>query len=78
VTDLDWGTDGSLYVLQYASAPFFGGPGSVIRVAPGGARTTVATGLFHATGVLAGPGGEIYVSNNGNLAGIGEVLRIVP
>lgn len=78
VTDHDWGPDGSLYVLQYASAPFFGGAGSVIRVAPSGARTTVATGLFHATSVLLGPDGAIYVSNNGNLASVGEVLRIVP
>jgi hypothetical protein len=78
VTDHSWAADGSLYVLQYASLPFFGGAGSVIRVAPDGTRSTVAAGLFHATGVLAAPDGAIYVSNNGNLAGIGEVLRIVP
>ena len=78
VTDHDWGPDGSLYVLQYASAPFFGGNGSVVRVASGGARTTVATGLFHPTSVLLGRDGAIYVSNYGNMAGVGEVLRIVP
>ena len=78
VTDHSWGPDGSLYVLQYASLPFFGGEGSVIRVAPSGARTTVAAGLSHATGILAAPDGAIYVSNNGNVASIGEVLRIVP
>ena len=74
ITDHAWGSDGSLYVLQYASAPFFGGPGSVIRVAPGGARTTVAAGLFHATGLAISPDGAIYVSNKGD-KGIGEVLR---
>jgi hypothetical protein len=78
VTDHSWGADGSLYVLQYASLPFFGGVGSVIRVAPNGVRTTIVTGLNHATGVLAAPDGAIYVSNNGNVAGIGEVLRIIP
>ena len=78
VTDHDWGPDGSLYVLQYASAPFFGGNGSVVRVAPNGVRTTVAEDLFHPTSVLLGPDGAIYVSNYGNVAGVGEVLRIVP
>jgi hypothetical protein len=78
ITDMDWGGDGSLYVLQYASAPFFGGVGSVLRVAPDGSRTTVATGLANPTAVLAAPDGSIYVSNRGNVEGIGEVLRIVP
>ena len=78
ITDASWGADGSLYVLQYASLPFFGGVGSVIRVAPNGTRTTIVTNLSHATGVLAAPDGAIYVSNNGNVASIGEVLRIVP
>ena len=78
VTDHAWGPDGSLYVLQYASAPFFGGAGSVVRVAPNGERSTVVTGLFHPTSVLLGPDGAIYVSNYGNVAAVGEVLRIVP
>jgi sugar lactone lactonase YvrE len=64
-------------VLQYASAPFFGGVGSVVRVAPDGSRTTIATGLANPTGILAAPDGAIYVSNRGNVEGIGEVLRIV-
>ena len=78
ITDLDWGSDGSLYVLQHASAPFFGGPGSVIRVAPGGARTVVATGLSRPAGLRVGPDGALYVSNDSPFAGVGEVLRIVP
>ena len=78
VTDHAWGPDGSLYVLQYAAAPFFGGEGSVVRVAPNGVRTTVAAGLSHPTSVLLGPDGSIYVSNNGNVASVGEVLRIAP
>lgn len=79
ITDFDWGPDGSLYVLQYATGPvFFGGPGLLIRVAPGGGRTTIASGLTNPTGVLAGPDGAVYVSNRGNVADVGEVLRIVP
>jgi hypothetical protein len=78
ITDVDWGPDGSLYVVEYATAPFLGGPGALIRIAPNGARTTITTDLFHPTGVLAAPDGAVYVSNNGNLAGVGEVLRIVP
>ena len=79
ITDFDWGPDGSLYLVQYASAPvFFGQPGLLIRVAPNGTRTTLNSSLTNPTGVLVGPDGAIYVSNKGNLAGVGEVLRIVP
>jgi len=79
ITDFDWGPDGSLYVVQFASAPvFFGQPGLLIRVAPGGARTIINSSLTNPTGVLVGPDGAIYVSNRGNAAGVGEVLRIVP
>jgi hypothetical protein len=78
ITDFDWGPDGSLYVVQFATAPFLGGPGALIRLTPDGARTTITTDLFHPAGVLAGPDGAVYVSNNGNLAEVGEVLRIIP
>jgi len=78
ITDIDWGPDGSLYVLQYGSAPFFGGVGSVIRVSPNGTRATIINTLFHPTGVLVGPDGSVYVSNKGDLASVGEVLRIAP
>jgi len=78
VTDFDWAADGSLYVVQYASGPFFSGPGVLIRVAPDGSRTVLTNELFQATGVLAAPDGSVYVSHHGNEAGLGEVLRIVP
>ena len=79
ITDFDFGADGSLYVVQYASSPvFFGGPGLLIRVAPDGTRTTLSSTLINPTGVVVGPDGAVYVSNRGNLAGVGEVLRIVP
>jgi len=77
ITDFTWAPDGSLYVLQYATSPvFFDGPGALIRVAPDRTRTTVTMSLFHPTGVAVGPDGALYVSNNGNLAAVGEVLRI--
>ncbi len=76
ITDFAWGPDNALYVLQYASAPFLGGPGAVIRVAPDGSRSTVINTLTSPTGIAVAPGGVLYVSNNGNRAGVGEVLRI--
>jgi hypothetical protein len=78
VTDFSFGHDGALYVLQYASGPFLSGNGSVIRVAPDGTRTTLTTALSHPTGIAVGNGRRIYVSNNGNLARVGEVVRITP
>lgn len=78
VTDHAWGPDGALYVLQYSSAPFFGGPGSIVRIAAGGARSTVYVGLTNPTSIIVGDNGAIYVSNRGNVASVGEVLRITP
>ena len=49
-----------------------------VGVTPGGVRTVINNALANPTGVLVGPDGAIYVSNKGNLAGQGEVLRIVP
>jgi DNA-binding beta-propeller fold protein YncE len=78
VTDFAFGPDGSVYVLQYASGLFFAGPGALLRVAPNGARTTIVGDLANPAGIAVGPDGALYVSNRSNLAGVGEVLRIVP
>ena len=78
ITDFDWGPDGNLYLVQYSTGPIFGQPGQLIRVTPTGVRTILHPSLTNPTGVLAGPDGAIYVSNRGNVAGVGEVLRIVP
>ena len=79
ITDFDIAPDGTLWIVQYASSPtFFGGPGLLIRVDRDGTRTVVSAALANPTGVLVGPDGAIYVSNRGNLADVGEVLRIVP
>lgn len=77
ITDLAFGADGSLYVLQFATAPLFpGGPGALIRVAPDGTRTTITTSLEQPTGLTVGPDGSLYVSNRGTSSGNGEVLKI--
>lgn len=79
ITDFAFAPDGGLYVVEYASAPvFFGGPGKLTYVAPDGARTVLKSDLTFPTAVAVGPDGAIYVSNKGNMAGVGEVLRIVP
>jgi hypothetical protein len=85
LTDLAFAPDGSLYVLQHASAipgvPFpFAGPGSIRRVPPGGgaSSTFVAGGLLRATGLVVGDEGALYVSVNGASVGNGAVLRIEP
>ncbi len=82
ITDFTFGEDGSVYLVEYASAPvFFGGPGRLIRVAPDGTRTLITATLVRPTGVALGPEGELYVSQKGglgDLGGAGEVLRIEP
>jgi len=83
IIDLDFGPDGSLYVLQHTSGlnpppNVFGGPGQglVIKIAPDGTRTTVVTGLTRPTSLLVDWDGVIYVTNNGVTIGAGEVWRI--
>ena len=83
LTDLAFGEDGSLYVLQHASpipgVPFpFAGPGAVRKVPPGGGGSSmlVASGLPRATGLAVGVDGSLYVSVNGASAGTGAVWRV--
>jgi len=79
ITDFAFAPDGGLYVLQFATAPvFFGGPGALIHVAPGGARATITTALVQPTGIVIDDDGNIYISNRGTSSGDGEVLRITP
>lgn len=79
VIDMEFGKDGSLYVLQHATGPvFFAGPGQVIRVTPDGARSVVVGNLNRPTSVTLGPDSALYVTNQGVSVGTGEVLRVVP
>ncbi|HEU5211463.1 MAG TPA: ScyD/ScyE family protein [Gaiellaceae bacterium] len=85
LTDLAFGSDGSLYVLRHGS-PIPGvafplaGPGAIWVVPPGGGGTStlVADGLPRATGLVVGADGALYVSVNGASAGNGAVWRITP
>jgi hypothetical protein len=78
ITDFTFGDDGSLYVLEYASGIFLTPPGRVVHVAPSATRTVIPVELTNPTGILVDGDGVIYVSNHGDLAGVGEVLKIVP
>jgi len=84
-TDIKFDKDGNLLVLQFADESQWKGadeaalPGSLIKVAPDGTRTTLVAageGLESATGLEIGPNGEIYVVNNGVGPGNGEVVRV--
>ena len=79
VTDLAFGPDGSLYVLEYDkdSLPCGEDTGALIRVAPDGSRETIVSeGLVNPTGVAVSRKGHIYISNHGAEAGVGEVVRV--
>jgi hypothetical protein len=77
VIDIDFDTAGNLYVLQHSSgATGLALPGSLLRVARDGTRTTVLAGLTNPTSVVVGPAGDLYISEFGLSAGGGRVLRI--
>lgn len=81
VIDLAFAPDGNLYVLEIAANGLLSGDptGALIRVAPDGSRSTVASdGLVTPTGLAVGPDGALYVSNFGVMAGQGQVVRINP
>lgn len=79
ITDIVFGSDGSLYVIEHASGPvFFAGPGKLTRVAPDGSRSTVLDGLDRPTAVVVTSDGTIYVTNHGITPGAGTVLMISP
>jgi sugar lactone lactonase YvrE len=78
ISDLAFGRDGTLYVLQLASATLIGPPtpGALIRVPKRGPRTEIAPGTLQSPTGLALDERYAYVSNKGDQAGAGEVLRI--
>jgi glucose/arabinose dehydrogenase len=81
ITDLAFDRAGRLLVLEYDTNglldPTHNGTGAVIRVEANGTQTTLAsTGLVEPTGLTVGDDGSIYVSDNGDTAGAGSIVRI--
>lgn len=79
VTDLDFGPDGSLYVIEHSTGPtFFALPGDLVKITPDGTRTVLVSGLNRPTSVLAARDGSVYYTNRGITPGAGEVWRFTP
>ncbi len=82
IVDLAFDPSGTLYVLQIGNGlnpepgPPLASPGSLVRVNADLSHTVVYTGLFYPGGVAFDRDGVAYVTNNGILPGVGEVLRI--
>ncbi|MCU0566277.1 MAG: ScyD/ScyE family protein [Oculatellaceae cyanobacterium Prado106] len=85
ITDLTFDQQGNLLVLQFSDASqaqspdITGLPGSLIRLAPDGTRTTLLAGgegLVSAAGVAVSPEGEVFVTNQAVGSGLGQVLRV--
>lgn len=82
VIDLDFGRDGTLYVLEHDSDSILGPAteGGLWTVPPGGGtpvRVELPAGTLTTPGGIAvGRHGDVYVSNRSTEAGTGEVLEI--
>jgi hypothetical protein len=82
VTDLDFGPDGSLYVVEIATNGLLSGDptGALKRIPAGGgpAETIASEGLVAPYGVTVSHKGRIYVSTHSTEPGTGEVVRVHP
>jgi hypothetical protein len=79
VTDIDFGPDGSLYVIEHSTGPaFFALPGDLVKIAPDGQRTVLVSNLNRPTSVLVTSDGTVYYTNKGITAGAGEVWKWTP
>lgn len=74
---------GQMYALEMFTgipvpAPTAAGTGKVVRVTPGSAPVTVASGLTFPTAMTFGPDGMLYVSNVGSFgpSNSGQIVRI--
>jgi hypothetical protein len=80
IVDLAFDNSGGLYVLEYDADGMLTGSdaGALIYVSPDGKTcTTIADDeLINPTGLEIGSDGDIYISNKGFTAGLGEVLRL--
>ncbi len=78
ITDLVFGPDGGLYVLEFDANGILnpGDGGALWRIAVDGTRSLLFDGLVQPTGLAIGSDGAFYVSNFGDSSGQGQVLRI--
>lgn len=77
ITDIAWGADGRLYVLEFAENGILSGPpGALIRLNADGSQTKIFGGLIAPTGLTIGADGAFYVTNFSPAPGGGQVLRI--
>jgi hypothetical protein len=80
--DLDFGPDGTLYVLEIDHDSLLGPSreGAILAVPPGGGtpeRIELAEGtLTEPGGIAVDRRGRLFVSNHSREAGAGQVLRI--
>jgi hypothetical protein len=79
VTDIDFGPDGSLYVIEHSTGPqFFALPGDLVRIRPDGTRTILVGNLDRPTSVAVDSSGAVYYTNRGITPGAGEVWKYTP
>jgi hypothetical protein len=92
IISLAFDGEGNLYVLQHSSGPMgMAGEGMIYKVAAtavagplactrdaNATRIAENITLSRPTAIVVGPGGFLYVTNNGLTPGQGEVVRIVP
>lgn len=80
VVDLAFDRSGGLFVLEYDADGILSGnsTGALVYLPPeGNTRVTITSDdLITPTGLAIGPDNDIYISNNGFIAGEGEVLRL--
>jgi sugar lactone lactonase YvrE len=81
IIDIAFGPDGSLYVLEIDtnSLRVTGADGALIKVAPNGTKTTIASvGLTTPGGVAFADDGRIYVTLFSTSPTLGQVVRVNP
>lgn len=77
IIDIAFDGDGQLLVLELSKTGLLAGVDGRLSRVVGGVRTTILEdGLVAPAGLLVGPDGDIFVSNFGVMAGIGQVLHI--
>lgn len=81
ITHITFDEDGNLYVVEmFTNGLLSGDPtGAVIQVRPNDSRVVLASeGLVTPAGIIASPDGQLYVTNYGTSAALGQVVRLEP